>query len=340
MRYLITGTSGHLGEALVRTLLAGGHEVVSLDINPSPTTQYVGDIADQAFVDTHVQNIDVVLHPATLHKPHVVTHSKQQFIDTNISGTLNLLEAAVADGVKSFVFTSTTSTYGHALRPDPALPAAWVTEDLVPIPKNIYGITKLAAENRCKLMHDKENLPVLILRTSRFFPEEDDNAAMRKRYPDGNLKLIEYLYRRAELEDVVSAHLQAAKKAPELGFGKYIITASSPFTREDLNDLRSNPAAVVKKYYPNFEAQFSELGWNMLEDIERVYVNQKAISELGWQPKHDFGSILDKIANGQDPRSPISQQIGSKGYHSSEGDNSGWKGIGKNLRLSHEKRDQ
>ena len=91
-------------------------------------------------------------------------YSKQQFIDTNISGTLNLLEAAVAHGVKSFIFTSTTSTYGHALRPDPALPAAWVTEDLVPIPKNIYGITKLAAENLCKLMHDKENLPVLILR--------------------------------------------------------------------------------------------------------------------------------------------------------------------------------
>ena len=139
---------------------------------------------------------------------------------------------------------------------------------------------------------------------------------------------------------MVSAHLQAAKRAPELGFGKYIITASSPFTKEDLNDLRSNPAAVVKKYYPNFEAQFSELGWNMLEDIERVYVNQKAISELGWQPKHDFGSILDKITNGQDPRSPISQQIGSKGYHSSQGDNSAWKGIGKDPPLSHEKQDQ
>ena len=315
MWYLITGTSGHLGEALVRTLEASDHEVVSLDINPAPTTKHVGDIADRHFVEKHMQDIDVVLHPATLHKPHVVTHTKQQFIDTNISGTLNLLETAVEAGVKSFVFTSTTSTYGHALRPDPSLPAAWVTEDLVPIPKNIYGITKLAAENLCKLSHDKDKLPVLILRTSRFFPEEDDNAKMRDRYSDGNLKLNEFLYRRAELEDVVSAHLLAAEKAPEIGFGKYIITASSPFTSDDLTALRSNPSAVVKKYYPKFEDQFAKLGWHMLEDIERVYVNQKAIDELGWQPKHDFGSMLEKIANGEDPRSPISQQIGSKGYH-------------------------
>ena len=315
MRYLVTGTSGHLGDALVRTLNAKGHEVIGLDINPGPSTSVVGDIADRALVDAHMPGIDVVFHPATLHKPHVVTHSKQDFIDTNISGTLNLLEAAVENKVSSFVFTSTTSTFGHALRPNSDLPAAWVTEDLTPIPKNIYGITKLAAENLCKLIHDKDKLPVLILRTSRFFPEEDDNAEMRQRYPDGNLKLNEYLYRRVELEDVVSAHLLAAERAPEIGFDKYIISATSPFQTSDLIELRHDPASVVRQYHPDFEADFEQLGWNMLEDIERVYVNQKALTELGWQPKHDFGSLLKKIVGGADPRSPISQEIGIKGYH-------------------------
>lgn len=55
-----------------------------------------------------------MLHTATLHKPHVSTHTRQAFVDTNISGTLNLLEEAVEQNVGAFVFTSTTSTFGDA----------------------------------------------------------------------------------------------------------------------------------------------------------------------------------------------------------------------------------
>ncbi|MEI9986654.1 MAG: NAD-dependent epimerase/dehydratase family protein [Aliidongia sp.] len=56
-----------------------------------------------------------VIHAATLHKPHVATHRQQDFVETNIAGTLALLEAAVAGSVQSFVFTSTTSAFGAAL---------------------------------------------------------------------------------------------------------------------------------------------------------------------------------------------------------------------------------
>lgn len=159
MKYLVTGSSGHLGEALVRTLTALDQEVIGIDVKPSDTTSLVGSITDRGFVEQAMQHVDAVLHPATLHKPHVVTHSYQDFVDTNISGTLNLLESAVAAGVSKFIFTSTISTYGHALRPASTLPAVWVTEDTVPIPKNIYGVTKLAAENLCELIHKKHGLP-------------------------------------------------------------------------------------------------------------------------------------------------------------------------------------
>ena len=89
-----------------------------------------------------MKGVDAVFHTASLHKPHVITHSRQEFVDTNITGTLNLLEAAVSVGVQSFVFTSTTSTFGRALTPPPGAPAAWITEDVTPVPKNIYGVTK------------------------------------------------------------------------------------------------------------------------------------------------------------------------------------------------------
>src|SRR6266545_3298284 len=117
MRVLVTGSSGHLGEALVRTLRRSGHEVVGLDIAPSPFTSNVGSITDRSCVRRCIQGVHAIFHTATLHKPHIVTHSRQDFVDTNITGTLNLLEEAASAYVGRFVFTSTTSAFGGALTP-------------------------------------------------------------------------------------------------------------------------------------------------------------------------------------------------------------------------------
>ena len=160
MKYLVTGSSGHLGEALARVLRDNGEDVSSIDIIDGAFTSHTGSIVDRDFVRERMKGVDAVLHAATLHKPHVATHARQDFVDVNISGTLNLLEEARAQGVSSFIFTSTTSAFGNALTPPPGAPAAWITEDVVPQPKNIYGVTKLAAENLCELFHRKDGLPL------------------------------------------------------------------------------------------------------------------------------------------------------------------------------------
>lgn len=202
MKILVTGSSGHLGEALVRTLRDFGNEVIGLDVQASAFTSTIGSVADTPCVRECMAGVDIVYHAATLHKPHVETHSMQEFVDTNVSGTLTLLEEAIAVGVKTFVFTSTTSMFGDALRPPAGTPAAWVTEEIEPIPKNIYGTTKTAAENLCHLFYRKHRLNCIILRTSRFFPEEDDEKSKRESYEDCNAKANEFLFRRVELEDV------------------------------------------------------------------------------------------------------------------------------------------
>src|SRR5579863_1908868 len=146
MKVLVTGSTGHLGEALVRTLRERGRErgdeVEGLDMLESAFTTCVGSIADRAFVRRSMMGVRAVFHAATLHKPHVATHSRQDFVDTNITGTLNLLEEASGAAVVAFVFTSTTSVFGRALTPAAEAPAAWITEGVVPVPKNIYGVTK------------------------------------------------------------------------------------------------------------------------------------------------------------------------------------------------------
>src|SRR5262249_12626065 len=173
-------------------------EVVGLDILASPFTSTVGSIADRRCVQQCLQGVDAVLHTAALHKPHLVTHSRQDFVATNITGTLNLLEEARSAGVASFIFTSTTSAFGRALTPPAGAPAAWVTEDVRPVPRNIYGVTKTAAEDLCELFYRAHGLACLVLRTSRFFPEEDDHQATRQAYDDDNVKVNEYLHRRVD----------------------------------------------------------------------------------------------------------------------------------------------
>ncbi len=147
MRILITGSAGHLGEALMRTLESSAHQAIGVDIKTGPFTERVGSILDRGFIKQCIKGVDAVIHGATLHKPHVATHSRQDFVDTNITGTLNVLEEAVSAGVASFVYTSTTSAFGRALTPPEGVPAAWITEEVTPVPKNIYGVTKVAADS-------------------------------------------------------------------------------------------------------------------------------------------------------------------------------------------------
>jgi nucleoside-diphosphate-sugar epimerase len=315
VRILVTGSSGHLGEALMRVLRADGRDVVGLDVLDGPFTTVVGSIVDSACVQRCVKGVDAVLHTATLHKPHVGSHGRQDFVDVNITGTLSLLEQAVAAGVGRFVFTSTTSAFGRALTPGPGEPATWITEDVTPIPRNVYGVTKTSAEALCELVHRDHGLPCVILRTSRFFPESDDRDEVRGAYADANVTVNELLYRRVDLEDVVSAHRLALQRAPEIGFGRYIISATTPFTRDDLDQLPTDAPSVVRRRVAQYERAYGRLGWKMFPGIERVYDNTRARTDLGWVPRHDFAHALGRLESGEDPRSELAVAVGAKGYH-------------------------
>jgi UDP-glucose 4-epimerase len=129
------------------------------------------------------------------------------------------------------------------------------------------------------------------------------------------LKVNEYLYRRADIEDVARAHLLAAEKAATLGFGRYVISATSPFVAADLSKLRSDVGSVVRRHVPGFAAVYRKRGWSLPRAIERVYVNERARRELGWRPMYDFPSIIERLSCWQDYRSELAGEIGSKGYH-------------------------
>ena len=313
-RLLVTGSSGHLGEALMRVLRADGADVVGIDVAPGEFTDAVGSIADRDLVRELLDGVDAVINAATLHKPHVATKSWQEFVDVNVLGTLVLLEESVSAGVSAFVFTSSTSAFGRALAPGEGSPAAWITEDVISTPRNIYGVTKTSAENICELVHRDTGLPIVILRTSRFFPERDDVLDQRDAYEDLNLKVNELLYRRVDIEDAVVAHRLAVRRAADIGFERLIISATTPFVLSDVDELRADAPAVVARYVPEYADVFAERGWRMLPSLDRVYDNARARALLGWHPRWDFAYAVDRVRAGEPPRSELTTLVGAKGY--------------------------
>lgn len=318
---LVTGSAGHLGTALMLALPGLGFKPFGIDILASPTTTAVGSISDRAFIHQLLQGSGIkhIIHAATLHKPHVGSHTKEQFVETNITGTVILLEEAASLGeqIESFQFLSTTSSFGTALSPKPGNPAAWIDESVVPQPKNIYGVTKVAAEDMCFLVQKQTGLPVLVLRTSRFFPEEDDDEDRRNALSDANLKVLELSYRRVDIEDIVTACVCGLAKAKSIGWGRYIISAPPPFARDGatLSALDRDPATVFRSVAPGVEAVFQAQNWGFLSRIDRVYDSSKAVRELGWQPKYTFENVVAMVGKGQDWRSELTTKVGKKGYH-------------------------
>ncbi len=315
MRLVVSGSAGHLGEALMRLLRAQGRDATGLDILASPFTDAVGPVTDRAFVADVLRGAGAVIHAATLHKPHVATHTRQDFIDTNITGTLTLLEEATANRLSAFVFTSTTSVFGAALSPEGDAPAAWIDEDVRPVPKNIYGVTKAAAEDLCQLFHFRAGLPCIVLRTARFFPEADDDAATRAAYGDANAKVNEFLFRRVDIEDAAEAHLLALARAPALGFGRYVVSATTPFSRDQVAALRADAPGVLAGIVPAQPAAYARLGWRMFPAIDRVYDNARARAALGWTPRFDFARVMAQALAGEALGSRLAAAVGCKFYH-------------------------
>lgn len=300
MHVLLTGSSGWLGRYLAPMLERVGHKVTGLDVVPGAHTRIIGSVADRALIDRTIaaRGIEAIIHSGALHKPDIARYPRQAFIDTNISGTLALAEAAVAAGHDRFVFTSTTSLM---VRDDVRAGAGeagawWMDESFGPLePRNIYGISKLAAEQALGLIARETGLSVAILRTGRFFPEDDDTHAR----PSGpNLKANELLHRRLTVEDAAAAHLAALDRARDFSCETFVLSAPPPFSRAEAVELAHNAPAVIARHFPDAADLYQRADWVLPSRIERVYDPAKAHAMLGWQARTNFATVLDALRSG------------------------------------------
>jgi nucleoside-diphosphate-sugar epimerase len=261
-----------------------------------------------------------VIHAGALHKPDIVRYPEAAFWATNVEGTRNLLEAAVKAGHDRFLFTSTTSLMISAAiragKTGGATEAAWLDEDFGPLqPRNIYGVTKLEAERLCRRVHEESGMAIAVLRTGRFFPEDDDTHSI----PSGpNIKANEFLNRRLTVEDAAEAHVVALAKAPSLGFQTFILSAPPPFARDECAELLHDAPAVIARHFPDAPELYTRMGWTLPASLDRVYDPSRAERLMGFRCRTDFAAVLDAIRSGGElpfahdpayvsPKEPVSE---------------------------------
>ncbi len=167
MRILVTGGSGFLGINLIRFLLDKGHEIISIDLLPFDYADcrdrieaVVGDIRDRAAVERVMRGVKVVVHCAAA----LPLYSREDIISTDVDGTRNILDGAVAAGAERVIHISSTAVYGvpdhHPLFEDDPL-----------VGVGPYGEAKIAAEGLC-VQYRQKGLCVPILRPKSFVGPE------------------------------------------------------------------------------------------------------------------------------------------------------------------------
>ena len=280
MRILVTGAAGLIGSA-VAAELRQTHEVVGLDLRSGPQVDLPGDIRSAH----SLAGFDAVVHVAALHAPHVGSASGSEFRSVNVDATARLLDAALGAGVGRFVFTSSTSVYGHALEPADGL-AAWIDERTEPRPRDIYDETKLAAEALVRAA----GLAGAVLRMSRCFPEPLPDMAVHR------------LHRGIDRRDVARAHALALDRGTPAA--TYVISATPAFLPEDRRMLYSDAAAVVRARAPEVAAAFDREGWPLPRSLGRVYSPARAAAEIGFVPRHPAIDVLDGDCDPAPARGP------------------------------------
>lgn len=296
MKILVTGADGFIGSHVVETLVKSGHEVRAfvlynsfnswgwLDESDKSISEsidiFAGDIRDPHGVDKAVENQEVILNLAALIAIPYSYHSPDTYIDTNIKGTLNILQAARRHNVKRVVQTSTSEVYGTA---------QYIPIDEVhPLhPQSPYAATKVGADQLALSFHASFDVPVGILRPfNTYGPRQSARAviptiisqlANKSKVKLGSLSPTRDF---SFVQDTANGFLAAAQSDAIVG---QTINLGSGFEVS----IKETAETIAKLMNTKLELVDDEQRVRPENsEVERLHASiEKAKTLLGWQPE-------------------------------------------------------
>ena len=301
MKYLVTGADGFIGSHVVETLVRQGHDVRAFVLynsfgswgwldHAAPDVKgrfevFAGDIRDPHGVRTAMKGCDIVLHLAALIAIPYSYHSPDTYVDTNIKGTLNVVQAARELGVAKVIHTSTSEVYGTAR----FVP---ITEEHPLQGQSPYSAAKIGADHIAMSFYQAFDTPVTIIRPFNTYGPRQSA--------------------RAVIPTIIT---QIANGYRQLKLGALSPTRDFNFVKDTVRGFvaaleTDNIAGEIINIGSNYEISIGDLvktiGEVMAADIEitsdedrlrpekseveRLWAdNAKALRLLGWQP--EYGSI-------------------------------------------------
>lgn len=277
---LVTGAAGALGHAVV-PLLERDEDIKLCLTDRAPVEtphEFIqADLARSDEVNGLCVGVDEVLHMAAVHR--ATPHSPEEYLDCNIKGTYNILQAAAAAGVKRVIYTSSIAAMGYGYERSGELPFD-ESRPCRPL-EDVYGITKHVGEQFCEMTRHRHGMPYIALRPGTFVPRDENDPAW------GLSLLGQWLH----VSDVAMAHVLALRSS--IQNEAVIITAKVPFTRADAPAVLTNAREVILRYFPRAKL-LEERGVELPRKIERWYSIAKAERLLGYEPKWSFGEWLER----------------------------------------------
>jgi nucleoside-diphosphate-sugar epimerase len=279
MKVLVTGSAGFIGRALSERLQLAGHEVLGLDRRPSLDTDVLIDItADSGLAEClRDWNPDIVVHLAALAGVRPSVQRPREYLETNVLGTSQVMEAAVAAGARRVVVASSSSIFGHC--------ETAAAEDDPVSPLSPYAASKVATEAVARSYAERGLLEVAVIRPFTVYgprqrPDMFCAKTLRELGFERPLRLWEWERDFTYIDDLVDGVMGAIERPLVSPYRTFNLGSGSPVSVHDFLEALAQVTgrAPVVEWLSPFAGEPA-----------RTYADpSRAIAELGFTGRTSF----------------------------------------------------